>query len=400
MTIEEPVTTDIVVSPLPSTLSMDVEPITYKREPLVHGIIGAQFGDLEFDMGRSAKWLEHFTDDMFFSDVFMGEQRYWVINWTESFPRSKYTTTNINFFHSPENAARFRQEQFAQASKAWNYEPKDWVIWIDGHEGLSVDNTSLPDDFQFAPFQSYIYRETARAEDADHDRVTLPFFVYTHYSDLQNITYDGDPYLDHKLTQAVAVPWYIPNLGLLRLMKVSVLQDPNFDWTLIDTPKAVSPDVKIQVVSYGYFHWNIQDIQPGQTEVPDLDANNDLGWQQRKKLSKVRPIFGLPFDEPWKDPDEDIPGLPGPWCVDMISVNHPDFEYEQEFPHTPPAAECARVRTPLYHKVPRLNLRDGLFWREGTNGNIPLTWDSENGKWIPTYSPEEWPQFGTEATPL
>ena len=42
----------------------------------------------------------------------------------------------------------------------------DWILFIDAHEGLSVDNRSLPDDYDFAPFKSFLWREIQRAQDA------------------------------------------------------------------------------------------------------------------------------------------------------------------------------------------------------------------------------------------
>ena len=139
-------------------------------EPVLHACIGAPFGDLELDVGKSVRWLMWLTDRQFILDVNIGTPRYWVVNWAETFSGSKHDTTSINYFKRPTD---FRKEQFAKASAAWNYDDADWVIFCDASEGLSVDNRSEPDDWAMDPFRSYLYREI-RARHRRQPRLGLP----------------------------------------------------------------------------------------------------------------------------------------------------------------------------------------------------------------------------------
>ena len=374
-------------------------------EPIVHGLVGAQFGDLEFDAGKSVRWLEFFTDDLFIVDINTGDQRYWVINWSASFPDSEHTVTGRNFFA---NAPIWRKEQFEAATKEFTYNDEDWVLFVDGHEGMSFDNRSLPDDYDAFPFMSFLYREIARIEAAGQDIGYLPFFVYLTYSDLQNITYstaanDGGEALGiPAVQQAVSVPWYLPQHYLARLVKVSRLRNLDFDWSIIDTPDESPPydasGAKAQVLSYGYAHWSLPDIPPGETTVPPLTADNDLGWKMRNMLSRVRPIPGIPFGDTWQDPSTDPDSLPGPWCVDtMINVDTSLEPTVEEDGHTEPDAATAGIRVPLYDTVMRLNLRDGLWYERGNSGNVPITWDDVHQVWVPRYDPAQWVAMGVDA---
>ena len=66
-------------------------------------------------------------------------------------------------------------------------EPEDWVIFVDAHEGLSIDTrTPQPNDVDVEPFRSYIYREISRANTAGKDRVVLPFYVFLRHDDLDH----------------------------------------------------------------------------------------------------------------------------------------------------------------------------------------------------------------------
>ena len=369
-------------------------------EPKLHGLVGAQFGDLDFDVGKSVRWSMFFHDDTYIVDINTGEQRYWVVNWAQSFPEAEHIVTGRNFFVSP---AEWRQEQFAAGDRQFHYGNEDWVLIVDGHEGLSVDNRSLPDDYVASPFKSFVYREVQRALLASSEIAYLPFFVYLKYSDLQNVTYatqadvGGQALGIPPVQQAISVPWYLPYQALPRLIKVSALRDPSFDWASIDQPvDAPDPNVKLQVISYGYAHWNIQDIPPGETRVPALEESNDDGYRMRNLLSRIRPAPDVPFGTPWQSQSTDPASLPGPWCVDTTSSSDPDLASTvEESGHTLAHADTSGIRVPLYDTVMRLNLRDGLWYEHGVSGNVPLVWDSQNQVWAPSFNPDEWPDKGT-----
>jgi hypothetical protein len=395
--------TDLLLAPTQFNAPPVVQPlVTLGNEPTVYAMIGAPFGDLELDIGKSARWLEYFSDKLFALDVNMGDPRYWIINWTKTFPDSDHAVTNINYFADP---VRFRKEQFARADAMYHMSDTSWIMFIDGTEGLSFDNASLPNDYASNPFMSFIYREITRAEDASQTSVVLPFFVFLRSGEVQNVTYDhpsNDPSGDiPPVLQPISVPYYLPYQGLRRLFRVDVLRQPSFDWTSLDQPATPSSGVKAQIVSYAYAHWQMLDIPPGATVVPPLSVANDDGFRMRKMISQVRPIASLPA-QAW-DPAADPAGVPGPWAAYILTNTNPDFAPITDSPVTPPAAAALGIKTPLYDTVLRLNLRDGV-WYEGADtldgsdvsGNTPLTWDSVNEKWITPYDPDVWPSTGRD----
>lgn len=446
--------------------------------PRVYALMGAPFGDLELDIGKSARWMEYFSDDMFVLDVNLGTQRYWIVNWAKTFPNAEHTVTGINFFT---DAVNFRKEQFRLANNFYHFDNEDWILWIDGSEGLSFDNRSLPDDYTSDPFMSFVWREIERAEGtAVKDKVVLPFYVFLHNDQISNVSYDhaqnpsgivsGDTtLLDYSfddtglvfsgswhshatpvtwsffftdvqpvvvsgfnvvqqmplgvwrvvvnnattsfaysirvsetfdgvpmptLQQPVSVPYYLAANGLTRMTKVSRLRIDPTVFAAIDTPSAPSANVKAQVISYAYCHWNEPNIPPGATEVSLLTEANDDGFRMRKLISLVRPIAGLPFAV-WNPNDQPV-GQSGPWAVSTIINTHPDLVPTIDgAPTTTPA--LPQLGIPLYDTVLRLNLRDGVWYEGEVSGNTPLMWDADNQKWVPPYDPDLWPAHGVEA---
>jgi len=397
--------TDVLLGTLDYTpTTLDAPSLQVTVEPKIHGVVGSQFGDLEFDVGKSVRWAEHFCNDMFITDVNTGVQRYWVINWSATFPDAEHNVTGRNFFTDP---VPWRKEQFAAGDKAFGYNDADWCFFIDAHEGLSFDIRSLPTDYNAAPFMSWMYREIQRAVDAGLTEVAVPFFTYLKYDSLQNVTYatqanDGGAALGiPPVQQPIGVPWYLPYKSLVRIIKVSALRNAAYNWSKLDQPAnlpAAFAASKIQIVSYAYAHWNIQDIPPGQTTVPPLDANNDLGYQMRNLISLVRPIPGILFGTPWHAPNTDPTAFPGPWAVDATANVDPGLKNTvEESGHTPPNAATTGIRVPMYDQVMRINLRDGLWYEHGESGNVPLTWDTVNQTWVPAYDPDTWPDDGIDA---
>ena len=391
--------------------------VVVTEEPVIHVVIGAQFGDLDFDVGKSVRWLMYFADRNFILDVNMGDTaRYYVVNWAKTFPEALHSITGINFFRQPQE---FRKESFRKADIAWNYNDEDWILFCDASEGFSVDNRTLPDDWAMAPFASYIYREVARAVAAGREWACLPFFVFTEHDDIQNVAYpigdvpvpDPDPSQPAQFfnaDQPIAVPYYIPQQGLRRLVKVSALRNPAFDWSKLDQPSAPDTGVKVQILSYAYAHWNLQDIVPPATTVEPLSFDNDDGFRMRKLISMVRPVAGLPFDDAHWNPTNDAQGLAGP-SADMVTYNPIDIVAARTQVSPDPA--CAGITAPLYDQVFRINLRDGV-WYEGPDadavtgnagglGNIPLAWDEATQKWVPgsQYSPQDWQDEKWETVP-
>ena len=367
--------------------------VTSYIEPIIHCIIGSQFGDQEWDVGKSARWNMYFADRHYILDVNYGDTRYFVVNWDKTYPVARHGITGINYFVRPDE---FRKEQFRKAQIAWNMGDTDWVLWVDAHEGFSVDNRSLPDDWPLEPFKSYVYREVQRAVTAGKDWACLPYYAFVKNGNPVNVEYvigDGQPIDDEgtilSAVQPIPVPYYIAAQGLVRLIKVSALRNASFNWDLLDVPSAPDAGAKAQIISYAHAHWNLQDIVPPATAVEPLDESNDDGWRMRMQISKVRPVTGLPYAEPWKDPSQDAAGLPGP-VADAFTYNPIDGD------RTPPApnAAMAGINAPLYDSTFRINLRDGI-WYEGTDGtgalgNLPLVWNETTGAWEAGYPPEDW----------
>jgi hypothetical protein len=373
--------------------------VTSTSEPYVHAIVGCQFGDLEFDVGKSVRWATWFVDNLFVLDVNLGEQRYWIVNWAETFPDAGHTVTSVNYFVLP---TEFRKEQWKQYKLAFG-EPgdDDWILFIDGHEGLGVDNRSLPDDYAFAPFKSFLWREVQRAQGLGQPFAVLPYYVFLRSDNIVNVTYETVVVAAEvePVQQAISTPYYLAHQGLKRLWNAKELKKPDFDWTQLDVPVAPSANAKIQIVSYGYAHWNLQDIEPPATEVPPLTAENDQGWQMRQLLSKVRAIPGLPLGDTWIPPSSDPAGLPGPWSpADANNPDPIDPETGDPLPQpVTPHASMVGLVTPLYDCVFRLNMRDGVWYEAGVSGNIPLKWDDVNNKWTTDYDPEYWANQGVKS---
>ena len=57
----------------PTGPEFQVGPLMTSQEAIVHALVGAQFGDLEFDVGKSVRWTQWFTDDVFITDVNLGD---------------------------------------------------------------------------------------------------------------------------------------------------------------------------------------------------------------------------------------------------------------------------------------------------------------------------------------
>jgi hypothetical protein len=375
--------------------------VTSTAEPYVHCIVGAQFGDLEFDIGKSVRWVTWYVDNVFVLDVNLGTPRYWIVNWAETFPDAKHSVTGINFFVLP---TQFRAEQWKQYKLAFG-EPDDeeWILFIDGSEGLSVDNRSLPNDYDFEPFKSFLWREIQRAQDLGQPFAVLPYYVFLRSDHTVNVTYetvvgDAEGQVD-PVMQAISTPYYFPYQGLKRLWNAKELKKANFDWAQLDTPVAPSAGAKLQVVSYAYAHWNLQDIEPPATTVPPLTADNDDGYRMRQLMSRVKPVAGIPVSDTWIPPSSDPAGLPGPWSP--ADTNNPDpIDPETGAPLPQPVTpdpSLLGLVTPLYDNAFRLNMRDGVWYEGGVSGNIPLKWDDERQIWTTDYDPEEWAQAGVKS---
>ena len=105
----------------------------------IHGIVSTYFGDLEYDIGKSLTWARSFCDDVYAMDISIADSsRQYIIDWDKTFSNVKHSFYSKPFLASPTTAAAWRKESFKRAKSAWNYESNDWVMFIDGTEGLNV----------------------------------------------------------------------------------------------------------------------------------------------------------------------------------------------------------------------------------------------------------------------
>lgn len=366
-----------------------------RENPHTHLIIGAQFGDLEFDVGKTVPWASQYFSDVFIADVNTGKPRYWVIDWSEQSPKAKHTSLPSSFFT---NAALWRKAQFEAADAAWKFDDNDWVFFMDATECLSTDESNTPDDVGASPYKSWIDREIQRAKDADNDFAFIPFFIFLRDTDQSHIRYRfmseadvaainyADQNMDPNYGYAeldVAKPYYLPYGALMRLAKVSMLRDPLFDWTdtYMDTPTEAPMDVKVQIISYAYASWKPLDYDT--VNHTGVVEGEDLGLKMRALISQVRPVIGLGTGSTM--PAEEVYG---PYVtsdgIDLTVV--------------PGEGQAAVLTTPAYPTSFRKNLRDGVHYFGNERGNVPMMWDLENSQWVPALDPYDWKSAGSDPT--
>lgn len=348
-----PTITETEIALAQDTPSDAVNTLTATIDPVIHAIIGAQLGDLEIDIGKSVPWTSFFASDVYLTDINVGDPRYWIIDWDRTFRTAKYTSLTIDYFTDP---AGWREAQFLMADAAWNYHPNDWVLFIDGHEALSCDTRSAPDDVSVSPFASFVHREIQRAIDLGAQWASIPWYAYVRTGVVSAVSYEiEDPdVVTQRLIAAgldlnvadvntsvvhVGVPYYYQPTpgGLVRLVKVAALRDPGFDWNMLDQLSAPSANVKVQVVSYGYAHWLNQ------------ENGADDGFAIRRMMSRVLPLTGLPLV------GSDSAGVQGPYTysdgTDLLT--------------NPGVGVAQPILTPMYSSVFRDNPRDGIWYLPG-----------------------------------
>lgn len=344
-------TEEVIITPIDVD---ELATLTTSAEARIHAIVGAPYGDLEVDIGKSVPWTRWFSDDMFITDINLGDPRYWVVDWDKTSPQSKFVSLGINFFANP---VAWRQAQFAAADAAWGYSDEDWVLFLDGSEALSCDTRSQPDDVGTSPFRAYIHREVARAVALGQDKVSIPFYAYVReatqpdarrFVDIQDPasvaeSLQGTAYSVSDVNTVVlnvATPYYYQrNLsgngsGLVRLVKVSTLRS-TFDWSTIDTLGEPSADVKLQIISYAYAQWT-----------NPATGNND-GLSMRALISQVRPLLGLPANGVG-----DASGTAGPYLVGV----------DGQITQVDGVGTSAPLLTPMYTSLFRNSPQDGVWY--------------------------------------
>lgn len=362
-----------------------------RENPRTHLLVGTQFGDLEFDVGKVVPWASQFFSDTFIADSNSGKPRYWVVDWSVQTPYAKYTTLSGNFFADPVN---WRKAQFAAADRAWSFNDNDWVFFMDGTECLCTDEANPPDDLGASPYKSWIDREIQRCKDLDENSALIPFFVFLRQDNVSKLYFkyltdeeiasvnysspDMDPMYGYAEMDS-SPSFYYPFKGLRRLVKVSEIRDPGFDWSSIDTPDDYIAGPRIQIISYAYASWKPLDYDV--VNHTGVVEGADLGLKMRSFISQVRPVPDLIGNSM-------IGEALGPY---LSSDGNTVFSAPGD-----PEANC--LTTPAYPALFRSNLRDGVFYLENERGNVPMVWDPETLSWIPALDPYDWKKSGTDPT--
>lgn len=181
--------------------------------PQYHGILSAYYGDNEWDIGKSVRWLQYFCDTEFGYDMNAGDgekSRQYFVDWNRSFSDVKFEYANTTFFGSLDASASWRAQSFAKADELWEYDADDWVVFVDCSEGLCLEEDPAliapvegllpepdapppdPDDIPpldspesiANPFQVYLANEIAQAESEQPGatRIFLPVWAFLYDS--------------------------------------------------------------------------------------------------------------------------------------------------------------------------------------------------------------------------
>jgi len=414
----------------------------------VHGIMSAQFGDWEWDIGKSVYWTQQFVDTAYAIDINVGSgSRSYLLDWDKSFPavKAKYFS-NRSFFESTEAAALWRKDSFEAADAQYSYDANDWVIFVDTTEGLCVDDggmdfpsfdplnppVSTPGSVANPACQAYLLDEIANADD---DGLFLPVWAFTRNSQaftvaqtidnalqvqidalaegekLLGLTKDeltriNTSFIDSAYSSYVLAGWSP------RLFKVSVLRDPGFDWTMLDTfydsediDSGLKAQLHLSLITYAYARWteDPSNIDPTTGLPLDVSEEQDLGFRMRKLISEIRPIDGLDLTWPVTDEATEYYGFLRDYLVPQMGVSRtsaegPQFDggpFSSDFldftrrnvgSTDPWPAGYLDLSTPLYYRIFRQNIREGLFYRDNVLGPVP--WSFISGR--PAVPADKW----------
>lgn len=414
----------------------------------IHGIISSYFGDNELDVGKSVTWTQLFCDTEFILDAQVGATiRRFVIDWAKTFPDAEYSyNAGTSFLSSPLEAAEWRKVSFERADAEFGYSEDDWVLFVDATEGLSVDDETPPESFLETyygdPFKAYILEEISNSG-PDVDMLYMPVWAFTRDSAPFKVFNIIDPALEDYLDELALSPGSVPSgvyggvsaavlraanttetvsahsyytyAGLLpRLIKVSALRSPGFDWSLLDTfvedvpvgePNSAACQDYLALISYAYARWAAPEDIDQETGLA-VSESADIGYQMRQAISEIRPILGLgtaswaaadsvvesaphqllaDYDDPRTNFGTDA--TPGPQFSRDFNSSTLNFNRRQVPPDPiEPWLVPIELRTPLYDLMFRSNLREGIFYLDNTVGPVP--WDAVTGQ--PSLDPVIW----------
>ena len=412
----------------------------------IHGIISSYFGDNELDVGKSVTWTQFFCDTEFILDAQVGTTiRRFVIDWAKTFPDAEYSyNAGTSFLSSPLEAAEWRKVSFDRADAEFGYSGDDWVLFVDATEGLSVDDETPPESFIETyygdPFKAYVLEEINNSGPAV-DMLYMPVWAFTRDSAPFKVFGIIDPALEDYLDELELSPGSIPSgvyagvsaavlraanttetvsahsyytyAGFLpRLIKVSALRSPGFDWSLLDTFVEVVPDEPssaacqeyLALITYAYARWAAPEDIDQETGLA-VNESADIGYQMRQAISEIRPIDGLGTAS-WDIADSVVESAPHQLLADYddprtnfgvgvtlgpqfsSAFNSSTLNFNRRPVPPDPDAWTADIEllTPLYDTTFRSNPREGIFYLNKTIGPIP--WDEVTGQ--PALDPAIW----------
>lgn len=169
----------------------------------VHGIVCSYLGDNEYDIGKTAGWLNSYVNTLFFYDLNYGDAaRKYTVDYSKTFPDSRSAThpASVDGFYA--DAALFRQMAFAAALGAWKYADADWVVFIDASESVSSHEAFdllLPDTEWPLLFKTLLNEARAGT-----DALKLPFKVFIQQGTVVENYMSADPVLGNQLADQIA----------------------------------------------------------------------------------------------------------------------------------------------------------------------------------------------------
>lgn len=261
-------------------------------------------------------------------------------------------------------------------------------------------------------FQSWIKQEIAAAEADGKSRISIDGWALIRSSDPQEVEFKvREPAFLLDANDDVVIPgayrdnygdvWvknpkcsehYLSMQRLVRLVKVSTLLDPAFNWTSLDQSVSVIenayPAERLSLISYAYVRWAESPLLMTQTvdaSAPNYTASgipfrptsieSDVGFAMRRLISTVRPISGAPtvweqedglgeqpqvssyqkLDTVWVELDTSSPSI-----INGVVIVAKEFAGYKQY-----------AGTPLYPGVLRANRREGVWYTD--RGSRPVS---------------------------
>lgn len=374
----------------------------------VHGIVCSYLGDSEYDIGKTANWLNNHVNTLFFYDLNYGDAaRKYAVDYSKTFPdaRFAYHPANKPGFYA--NAALFRQMAFQAGLKSWQYADDDFVVFVDASESISSNTAfdQLLPDGEWPSLFSLLLDEARMSGGA----VRLPYHVFLNQGAVTAGYMSADAVLGNNLSEQIILledaiaaetdpvekaalqaaldqalflqeandsvlywtcdPQYLVVGDLDRMFMVSYAKTfTTADWERLDDFSLTSGQgaLAAAVVSYSYARF-AEGKGP-----PPWDEADDGGFANRLLVQPVRDV-GLPTDYATDDPlgDPHPRGTQSPaycYLYDQFDTGDGNPAFNQ------------------YVAVWRQNPRDGVWYVNYTLGPVPV--DPLTGD--PSVDPDDW----------